>query len=269
MADAFLASVESELGGVPADFARFQPAAVFPGQDVTSEVTLFGSRIRCGTGLQQERGRVVATLAGLLLFEPPNVFWVEHEDHRYLPRLEDTVIGVVTDAFGEGYRVDIAGPSPAQLPVLAFDGATKRNHPGLKPGALVYARVVKTHRDLDPELSCCVKSGPRKDWVTGQSVFGELKGGSVFNIPLSLADRLLDPECAVLMALAKGIAFEVAVGSNGRVWVTAAGADEIALIANCIRHSDRVAVDQIPKVVAALIKAANLKPPKAATDKKR
>ncbi len=76
---------------------------------------------------------------------------------------------------------------PAVLPVLAFDGATKRNKPTLAVGALVFARVVAADRDLEPELTCQVASSgdastghfAKKDWVTGQSVYGELKGGSV------------------------------------------------------------------------------------------
>ncbi len=40
------------------------------------------------------------------------------------------------------WSVDINAPFSAQLPFLAFEGVTRRNHPNLKPGDVVYARVV-------------------------------------------------------------------------------------------------------------------------------
>ena len=100
---------------------------------------------------------------------------------QYIPRVEDTVVGIVTERLGEAYRVDIRstcvdhgggavvvlpadahscvclpthGRSRAMLPLLAFQGATKRNRPNLTVGALVYARVVGADRDMEPELSC-------------------------------------------------------------------------------------------------------------------
>jgi len=55
------------------------------------------------------------------------------------------------------------------LPHLAFDGASKRNKPNLKVGALVYCRVAVANKDMDSELSCMGKKGGkeggREGWV--------------------------------------------------------------------------------------------------------
>lgn len=59
----------------------------------------------------------------------------------------------------ENYGVDIGGPFRALLPVLAFEGATKRNRPHLQVGDLVYGRVESAHRDLEPVLSCMDGAG--------------------------------------------------------------------------------------------------------------
>lgn len=92
----------------------------------------------------------------------------------------------------ENYAVDIGAPFRALLPVLAFEGATKRNRPhlqvcgcscrsrcraavvkgcclffhapttcplGLQVGDLVYCRVESAHRDLEPVLSCMDAAG--------------------------------------------------------------------------------------------------------------
>ena len=46
---------------------------------------------------------------------------------QYTPVVDDLVVGVVVDKHTENYRVDIGATHPAQLPALAFEGATKRN----------------------------------------------------------------------------------------------------------------------------------------------
>jgi hypothetical protein len=114
---------------------------------------------------------------------------------------------------GQMFVVDIGGPTYASLPMLAFEGATRRNTPNLQVGAALYARVVKAHRDIDPELCCTDASGKAAG-------FGPLNGGYIFECSTGLARVLLSkPTCPVLEALGKSLSFEIAVGMNGRVWV--------------------------------------------------
>ena len=113
-------------------------------------------RFSTGDGLSQIGDKVIVTRAGVLKFQEPNIFWVSHRDHRYTPKQDDNVIGVVMDTFSENYSIDITGTSTAQLSTLAFDGATNRNKPNLSIGALVFARVSRIQRDMHPELSCMV-----------------------------------------------------------------------------------------------------------------
>ena len=90
---------------------------------------------------------------------------------RYIPAVGDSVVGRVLERHSENFAVDIGGPFPAVLNVLAFEGATRRNRPKLVEGDLVYARVVLAHRDVDTELSCVDVSGkvnaryPRLPWA--------------------------------------------------------------------------------------------------------
>lgn len=52
--------------------------------------------------------------------------------NRYIPAIEESVIGIITEKYGENFAVDIGGPFTASLPVLAFEGATRRNRPNLQ-----------------------------------------------------------------------------------------------------------------------------------------
>ena len=57
--------------------------------------------------------------------------------------------------------------------------------------------------------------------MTGESIFGELRGGTVLHVSCNLAARLFNPSCAVLSSFGAAVPFEVAVGLNGLVWLRA------------------------------------------------
>ena len=136
------------------------------------------------------------------------------------------VIGVIKERAGENYKVDINSPHTAILNLTSFDGATRRNRPDLRPGSLVYARMLGSHfgGELDPEISCISPpnaSMGRKDWVTGLSMFGELKDGFMIHVSSGVCRQLLQRENVLLGLLGERVPFEIAVGLNGRVWVCA------------------------------------------------
>ena len=74
----------------------------------------------------------------------------------------DVVIGVVLERQAEHYVVDIMASNTALLPMMAFEGASKRNRPNLRTGCLVYARVALADQDMMPKLSCIVSQGEKK-----------------------------------------------------------------------------------------------------------
>lgn len=50
--------------------------------------------------------------------------------------------------------MDIGGSEWASLPLMAFEGATKKQKPDLQVGDAVYARLLSAHREMEPELVC-------------------------------------------------------------------------------------------------------------------
>ncbi len=94
-------------------------------------------------------------------------------------------------------------------------------------------------KHLDPEIVCYNPS-------TGKSEgMGELKGGMVFDVSLGMARRLLlsrqkeDGGVVVLEEIAEKVAFEIAVGRNGKVWVKSKGVRETLLVGRALRETDR------------------------------
>ena len=116
--------------------------------------------------------------------------------------------------------------------------------------------MLSASKYLDPEIVCYNPS-------TGKSEgMGELKGGMVFDISLGMARRLLlnkqkeDGGIAVLEAIAEKLAFEIAVGRNGRMWVKAKGLEETLLVGNAVQETDRgdLGLDKQGKLVRRLMR---------------
>ena len=282
-ADAFLASIERSVNKpMQVDAGDAPPArtTVLAGDDITAQCTAAGFTVKLGQGVHQcERTgeAVVASRAGVLRHARPNRWRVDGSMRRYVPLAEDAVVGTVVGRSGTSYRVDIGAAAPALLDTLAFDGATKRNRPQLEVGALVYARVALTRKDMDTQLTCRAPEGaPRRDWTTFEALFQELKEGHVFAASTGLARALLGAERgggaggangdaaeapptgpeSVLGVLGSKLAFELAIGANGRVWVNSPRAAHTILVANAIRGSEHCAsAEAVEEMVAHLMAA--------------
>lgn len=252
-----------------------------PGEDVTSYITqqqgmnkissLKNSKeIKIGYGLHydKENELVISTLAGSLEKNKNNknttTYFIRSNKRRYIPSVSDRVIGIIEERIGgDYYKINIFGPkNSALLHSLSFDGATQRKKPMLSPGTLVYCRVISANVDVDVEVSCCVENNnmlERRDWMTDEAMYGELKGGINFRVSLGLARQLLVPRCIVLEALAsEGMKFEVCIGVNGVVWVHSECYENSIIISNAIRNSEVMSDDQVLGMVKALLKNMKL-----------
>ncbi|KAF0686807.1 Aste57867_21404 [Aphanomyces stellatus] len=249
MAEEFLVSAEKSI-----DLA-FTPRTCLPGDDVTQHITHVTQKLRLGAGLVADNNnRVLCTQAGVLRYRPPNRYWLDFNHKRYLPSVDDGVVGMIVDRNAEFYRVDIGASSYATLGMLAFDGASKRNRPNLQPGSLVYCRVVRASKDLDPCVTCEAPSHmAKKDWMTGLSIYGELTGGYVLKASVGLAKSLLKDECVVLSALGTSIPFEIAVGFNGIIWINSKTNQDTILITNAILNSEGLTPAQNEAMVLKLV----------------
>lgn len=141
-----------------------------------------------------------------------------------MPAVDDLVVGVVIEKHTETYRIDIGTthvrgvcfrpamlnracwcsplvcrrlrlrePPSATSPTFLCVAACVRVPLSIRcscvqVGALVYARVISCNKHMDTELSC-ISPHFKKEWVTGQSLFGELAGGYKFDCSLRLARR--------------------------------------------------------------------------------
>ncbi|KAH6888122.1 hypothetical protein B0T10DRAFT_68634 [Thelonectria olida] len=216
--------------------------------------------LRLGPGLRHvPPNDLVPTLAGRLVTEAQkNAIRVENAHGRYQPRAGELVIGVIHHSAAEVYYVTLSDyTTPALLPQLSFEGATKKTRPQLNAGALVYGRVTMANKHMDPELECVSSS-------TGKSEgLGPLAGGMLFSISLGMARRLMMPKSVtegkvvVLEELGKaGLQFETATGRNGKLWVDSDSSKAIIAVGRAVQETDekRLSVEDQVKLVRKLVK---------------
>lgn len=209
--------------------------------------------VRLGMGVMQRGTSVHSSKAGTLgLDERRNKVWIENNQKRYVPAMEDMVIGVVIERHSEEYRLDINGTDTATLSAVAFEGATKKNKPHLNIGSLVYCRITRASKNMEAEASC-IEPGSSKSWVGGETLYGELKGGNVVQVSLGLARSLLAKNGPILPMLGEKIPFQSAVGVNGRVWVQAGSVEHTVLLSVAISNADTMPKDKWLYVVKKMI----------------
>lgn len=145
----------------------------------------------------------------------------------------------------------------ASLPQLSFEGASRKTRPQLVQGSLVYARVTLANKHMDPEIECVSSATGKSDGL------GELKGGMLFTVSTSMARRLLmskqveQGSVAVLEELgAAGVAFEIAVGRNGKFWVNSKSTKATLAVGKAVQETDerRLSIGEQKKLVKDLVR---------------
>ncbi|KAI0894083.1 hypothetical protein F4806DRAFT_473838 [Annulohypoxylon nitens] len=235
---------------------------VLPGDQIDSSLIPSHPKrpLRLGPGLRHiPPNELVPTVAGQLVTDyRKNSIWVEYNGGRYIPTVGDLVIGSVHHSAVDYFYVMLSGyTANAILPQLAFEMATKKTRPNLNPGALVYARVSLANRHMDPELECVSPSTGKADGL------GPLNGGMLFDISLGMARRLLmrksveEGKVIVLEELgAAGLAFETAVGRNGKIWVNSEKVKTVLAVGRAVKETDEknLTIEQQKKLIRKLVK---------------
>jgi len=99
-------------------------------------------------------------------------------------------------------------------------------------GGLLYARVSLAHKDMEPELECFDAQTRKAEG------FGELKSGFIVRCSLKMCRLLLEPKHFLLPYLGSRFPLEVAVGTNGRVWVSTKEVRQTIAVSRCIEAVD-------------------------------
>lgn len=166
----------------------------------------------------------------------------------YNPRVEDFVIGTITQKNPEFYKVDIGTYTHAILNSKDFEGASKKTKPNINIGDLIFARVLKLNKFDAPILSC-ISQYDVKNWASGESFFGPLKNGMVFDFPIKNASKFISSDNYVLNRLNDVISFEIVFGHNGKMWINSDEDKNVLKLYKVLEKSINLGRDGIEKLI--------------------
>jgi len=87
---------------------------------------------------------------------------------------------------------------------------------------------------MKPKCSCRSKAS-KKEWMTGEAYYGELKEGMLIYVDVTTSVWLEKNGDQVFTKIAKLCQFEVVVGVNGRVWIKAKELEDTVVIYNLMK----------------------------------
>jgi exosome complex RNA-binding protein Rrp4 len=166
----------------------------------------------------------------------------------YSPKEEDVVIGIIVQKTSEFVKVDINTYSYAILNTKDFEGATKKLKPIINLGDLVFARVSKINKFDSPVLSCVSEYAGNKSWASGESFFGILNGGNVYDFPKNYVWDFYKGNYA-LQRLNDVANFEIVFGMNGKMWIKSDSSENISNIHEILIKSLKSDREEIEKLI--------------------
>ena len=228
-------------------------ATVLPGDSIPVSSLLPNTQTpRLGAGLLNDASTstTFTSLGGTLTTNPKKrTIAVSHPHARYVPATNDLVIAQFHHSSNDYFHVSLNPHYPfAILGQLAFENVSKKTRPQLKPGDLVYAKVISASRNMEVEVTCV-------NPTTGKAApegLGVLNGGMVWDVSTGFAERLLKREGVILLDELGGRiqggkgGFEVAVGKNGRVWVDCGeeGVKSCLAVGRCLQEADEKSLNE-------------------------
>lgn len=160
-------------------------------------------------------------------------------------------MGTVVSKVGFSCRVDIGANELATLSLLAFEGATKRNRPDVNVGDVVFARIIAPARDVEAELVCITSAIKRDGMGVLQPPASHF--AQVIQVPVHTTRTLLDPDCKLLPIMGKKHRFEIAVGMNGRIWISSKTPENVIYISNLISQSSEAGSEEMTQLCDDLL----------------
>ncbi len=180
---------------------------VLPGELLSSE------RKKLGNNIFVSDGKIYSNVVGVYDSENDTATVVPLEG-KYKPRIEDSVVGVITRVIHAGYMVDINSFSESFIPRSAL-------RDDLNEGDIIFAKVSNLKEGTEAELSY-----PKR-------VFD----GEIIELNAARSPRLIGKNGSMLDLLTVASGCEVFVGKNGRVWAKNGNINELKKIVKFVEEN--------------------------------
>lgn len=192
---------------------------VIPGQELAQGLDYLPSQ-----GAFREEDKIISNYLGLVSINERFIKVIPLTG-RYLPKVNDLVIGRVTDIGFYGWTLDIGCAYHAVLSIRETSGFIERNDDLTKYydyGDLVVAKIVKVTKQKSIDLTT---KGPG---------LKKLIGGKIIEVTPSKVPRMIGKQGSMISMIKEASNCNMIIGQNGRVWVKGENTDQEILVTNII-----------------------------------
>lgn len=165
-----------------------------------------------GDNTYKEKENIYASRVGIVEYETKRVDVVALKSF-YIPRMEDIVIGTITEVGFNGWMVDINSPYPALL--RASDVLSRPFKPQkddlpqvLDAGDLVVAKIASYDRTHDPQLT------------VAEPGLGKITRGQIVKVTPTKIPRIIGRQGSMVSMIKEQTGCQIILGLNGVVLIT-------------------------------------------------
>jgi len=184
-----------------------------------------------GENTYVEDNKIYASRIGIVDYENKKVTVVALRAF-YIPRVEDIVIGTVTEVGFKGWTVDINAPYQALL--RASDVLSRPFKPQkddlsqvLNVGDLIVAKIIAYDRAHDPQLT------------VGEPGLGKITRGQIVKITPTKIPRVIGRKGSMISTIKQETGCQIILGLNGTILITGKTSEEEELAMMAILKIDK------------------------------
>lgn len=177
--------------------------------------------------IRKINNKFFSTVIGLVEVKEGSFYIIPLEGTKYIPRVGDTVIGIVSDIDVVGWELNINSPYQAFL-----QGSSLLNRPVnpgeelrkyLDIGDYVIGKVDAFDRTTDPLIT-----------VKGKGL-GRIPNGVVIDISPNKIPRVIGKGKAMINSLSENTGCDITIAQNGRLWAKCPSKDSEDVLVLAIR----------------------------------
>jgi exosome complex component RRP4 len=171
--------------------------------------------------------RILSDITGLAVINDNDIQVIPLEG-KYIPRVDDVVIGIVKNIGLTSWTVDINSPYPGILNandvIENFNPIKNDLKMYLDIGEYIIAKIVVFDRTRDPQLT-----------IRGKGL-GKITEGTVIEVKPSRVPRIIGKKGSMLNILTTLTGCNITVGQNGLIWIRCSDDETLDVLIRAIRR---------------------------------
>ncbi|MEK6835304.1 MAG: exosome complex RNA-binding protein Rrp4 [Nanoarchaeota archaeon] len=216
---------------------------VVPGQELAEGMDFLPS-----IGTYRDQDNIVSSKLGIISVNK-NIIKVIPLTGRYIPKIDDVVIGRVVEIGFYGWSVDIGSAYPATLSIRDTTEFIDKGENLTKYydyGDTIAAGVVRVARYNSIDITT---KGPG---------LRKLIGGKVIEVTPSKVPRLIGKQGSMISMIKDASGCNILVGQNGRVWIKGTSLEKENLVTNTIMKIEQEShIDGLTDKIKNLLEKEN------------